>query len=105
MNYGLCGKIVAKPGKGDVLVDHLLEAAGALEDVAGCHLYVVSRDAHNADSIWVVEVWDDAEAHQASLDLEAIQQLIARARPVIAEMGDRFELQPLGGKGLRPPPS
>jgi hypothetical protein len=62
------------------------------------------RGSRHADAVWVIEVWDDAEAHQASLDLEAIQKLIARARPVIAEMGDRFEMQPLGGKGFRLPP-
>ena len=98
MSYGLCGKIVAAPGQGDVLARHLLDAAAALGDVAGCHLYLVSRDVHDPDAVWVVEVWDDAEAHRASLELDAVQQLITRARPVIAEMGERFELEPLGGK-------
>jgi quinol monooxygenase YgiN len=104
VSYGLCGKIIATPGEGDALARYLLEAAETLEDVASCHLYVVSRDPHDHDAIWVMEAWDDAEAHKASLSMEAIQQLIARARPVIAEMGDRFELQPVGGKGLRPHP-
>ena len=100
MSYGLWGKIVATPGQGDTLAGHLLDAARALEDVTGCHLYVVSRDADDGDAVWVFEVWDDVEAHQASLELEAVQQLIARARPVIATMGDRVESQALGGKGL-----
>lgn len=100
MSYGVCGKIVATPGQGEKLAGHLLDAAAALEDVTGCHLYLVNRDAHDADAIWVIEVWDDAEAHRASLELEAVQDLISRARPVIAAMGDRFELQPLGGKGF-----
>ncbi len=42
--------------------------------MAGCRLYVVSRDPQDADALWVMEVW-------------AVQQLIARARPVIAGMG------------------
>ena len=98
--YGLCGKMVAVPGRGDELARHLLDAASALGGVAGCHLYVVSRDPGDPDAVWVVEVWESAEAHRASLELEAVQQLIARARPVIAGMGERIELEPVGGKGL-----
>ncbi len=98
--YGLVGKIVAKPGEGDALAGHLLEAAAALEEVAGCHLYVVSRDSVDPDAVWVTEVWESTEAHRASLELVAVRDLIARARPVIARMGERFELRPLGGKGL-----
>lgn len=101
--YGLCGKMVAVPGHGDALAGHLLDAAAALEGVSGCHLYVVSRDPGDADAVWVVEVWESVEAHRASLQLEAVQELIARARPVIASMGERFELQPIGGKGLGSP--
>ena len=100
MAYGLCGKIVATPGQGGALAAHLLDAAAALSDVPGCHLYLVSRDTGDDDAVWVIEVWDDAEAHRASLELDAVQQLISHARPIIASMGERFELEPLGGKGL-----
>lgn len=102
--YGLCGRIVATAGNGDVLASHLLEAASALEGVEACHLYVVSRDPAEPEAVWVAEFWESAEAHQASLELGAVQQLIARARPIIASMGQRFELQPVGGKGLAPAP-
>ena len=100
--YGLCGKIVATPGDGDTLAQHLLDAAEALGDVDGCRLYLVNRVVDEPDAVWVVEVWDTAEAHQASLQLEAIQQLIGRARPIIAamDMSSRITLETLGGKGL-----
>lgn len=101
-DYGLCGKIVATTGHGDELATHLLNAAAALEQVPACRLYLVSRDAADADALWVVEVWDTAEAHRASLELEAVQALITKARPLIAGMGERFEFQPIGGKGLGP---
>jgi quinol monooxygenase YgiN len=100
VDYGLCGKLVATPGQGEVLTGHLLDAAAALGHVDACRLYLVSRDPADADAVWVVEVWDSQEAHEASLLLDAVQQLIARARPVIAAMGERIELQTLGGKGL-----
>ena len=101
-DYGLCGKIVATSGQGDALAGHLLDAAAALEDTEGCRLYIVSRDPADAEAVWVVEVWESAEAHRASLELGSVQELIARARPIIAAMGERFELQPIGGKGLHP---
>lgn len=100
--FGLCGKIVATPGNGDALADYLLDAAAALHDVDGCHLYAVSRDPADLDAVWVVEFWESADAHRASLELAAVQELIARARPIIASMGDRFEFQPVGGKGVPP---
>jgi hypothetical protein len=57
------------------------------------------------EAVWVVEFWESAAAHQASLELDAVQRLIARARPVIASMGERFEFHPVGGKGLGPRPA
>lgn len=99
-NYGLCGKIVASPGQGETLAAHLLDAASALESVAGCLLYVVSRDPEDDDAVWVMEAWESVEAHRGSLELDVVQDLIARARPVIAKMGERFEMTPIGGKGL-----
>jgi quinol monooxygenase YgiN len=98
--YGVFGRIVATAGDGDALAGHLLDAASALEDVEGCHLYAVSRDPSDPEAVWVVEFWESAEAHRASLELSAVQELISRARPIIAAMGERIELQPIGGKGV-----
>lgn len=103
--YGLCGKIVATPGNGETLAGYLLDAASALEDVEECRLYLVSRDLADADAVWVVEQWESAEAHQSSLEVDAVRDLIARARPIIASMAERFELLPVGGKGARPTPT
>lgn len=99
--YGRSGKIVATAGNGDALAGYLLDAATALEDVAGCHLYIVSRDPTDPESVWVVEFWESDDAHRASLELRAVQELIARARPIIAAMDEQLELVPVGGKGLR----
>lgn len=101
--FGLHGKIVATAGQGGQLAAHLLDAAAALAEVPACQLYVVSRDPDDVDAVWVTEVWDDADAHRASLGLPAVQELIAAARPIIGGMAERFELQPIGGKGLPAP--
>lgn len=102
-HYGLVGKIVAAPGRGAELADHLLEAAAALEEVPDCLLYVVSPVPDEPDAVWVTEIWTSPDAHRASLELHAVRALIARARPIIAGMGERIELHPVGGKGLAGP--
>ena len=98
--YGLMGKIRAHEGGGEKLLTYLLRAAQELATLENCYLYVVSRDNTDADAVWVTEIWHSSEDHQASLAHEAIQTLIASARPLIAEMTNRTEFEPVGGKGL-----
>jgi quinol monooxygenase YgiN len=96
--YGLIGKMLAVPGQRDALIAILLESVGSMP---GCLSYVVATDPADANAIWITEAWDSSESHQASLKLPAVQQAIARARPLIAGFGERFVTTPVGGVGLR----
>jgi quinol monooxygenase YgiN len=98
--YALCGSIRATSGDGDRLEALLLEAASVLADADGCLLYLINRRDEDPDAVWVVEVWTTDEAHAASLELDGVREIIGRARPLIAGMGERFELRPVGGHGL-----
>jgi quinol monooxygenase YgiN len=101
--FALVGSFKAQPGQGGALAELLVQAAEALLDAnADCELYVVSRSRDDHDSVWVTEVWTSADAHQASLEDQRVRELITEARPLIAGLGERFELSPLGGKGLPP---
>jgi quinol monooxygenase YgiN len=95
--YGLIGKMLATPNNRDALVTLLLEGTAAMP---GCLSYVIATDPKDANAIWITEAWDSAESHAASLKLPAVQQTIARARPLIAGFGERFETVPVGGQGL-----
>lgn len=95
--YGLIGQFIAQPGQRDALTAILLES---LTGMPGCLSYVVGHDPANPDLIWITEVWTDQASHQASLQLPQVQVGIARARPLIAGFGERFETQPIGGVGL-----
>lgn len=95
--YGLIGKINAVPGERDALIEILLEGTA---DMPGCLSYVVARDAQNPDAVWVTEVWESQEHHQASLELPAVQEAMRRGKPLIAAFGERFETRPVGGYGL-----
>ncbi len=92
--YGLIGQMLSQPGKRDELVGYLRDATGAMP---GCLSYVIALDSENPDAIWITEVWDSRESHAASLKLPAIQAAIAKARPIIAGFGQRFETVPVAG--------
>jgi quinol monooxygenase YgiN len=95
--YGLIGKITAVPGQRDALISILLEGTA---DMPGCLSYIIARDTADPDALWITEVWDSQERHQASLTLPAVQEAIAQGRPLIAGFGERFVTEPVGGHGL-----
>jgi quinol monooxygenase YgiN len=95
--YGLIGQMKAAPGKRDELIAILSESTGAMP---GCLSYIVAQDATDADALWITEVWTDKDSHAASLKLPSVQAAIAKARPIIAGFGHRFETVPVGGVGL-----
>lgn len=97
--FTMYGKLTALPGKRDELVAILLEAAQQLEANEGCYLYIVNISDEDADSIWVTELWKDAEAHAASLTDESALTLLQRGRPLIAGVSP-IRLKALGGKGF-----
>lgn len=97
--YGLIGKMNAVPGQRDALAAVLLEGLAAMP---GCLSYVVAADPADPDGLWITEVWDRRESHQASLALPAVKAAIAKGRPLIAGFGTRVETTPLGGHGLAP---
>jgi quinol monooxygenase YgiN len=97
--FATYGKITAQPGKRDELAAILLEASRGMEDVDGCRLYIVNIPEDDPNTIWVTELWRDAEAHDASLRDERAIALIRKARPLIAG-AESIRLKPVGGKGL-----
>lgn len=63
----------------------------------GCLSYIVANDTVDFDAIWVTEVWENRFTHEQSLQLESVQDAVARGKPLIAALGDRFETEPPGG--------
>lgn len=95
--HGLIGKMTAKPGQRDALVAILLDG---VQDMPGCLSYVVAQDPTDANAIWITEVWDNKESHQASLSLPTVRAAIAKAGPMIAGMDPGTITTPVGGHGL-----
>lgn len=89
--------MAATPGQRDALIEILLEGT---VDMPGCLSYIIAKDPADADAVWVTEAWTSEVHHRASLGLPAVQQAIARVRPIIAGFRDRFVTEPVGGHGL-----
>jgi quinol monooxygenase YgiN len=95
--YGIIGKMELAAGKREVVVKALLDGIGSMP---GCLSYIVAEDPADENALWITEVWDSRDSHQASLSLAAVQRAIEIARPHITGFGERFETVPVGGHGL-----
>jgi quinol monooxygenase YgiN len=95
--YGLIGKMLVAEGKRDELLAILLQSTARMP---GCLSYIVAKDTTDANAIWITEVWDSKESHDASLSLPAVKDAIAKARPMIAGFSDSVTTTPVGGVGL-----
>jgi quinol monooxygenase YgiN len=97
--FGMHGKFLAQPGQRDALAAFLLKAAAGLQDVEDCLLYIVNVSPTEADAVWVSEVWTSKEAHRAFISTDEFKAGVALGMPLIAGMGERIEVVPMGGKG------
>jgi quinol monooxygenase YgiN len=95
--FGLIGCMRAHPGKRTELEALLLAGTG---DMPGCLSYIIARDPDDADALWITEVWTGEDRHKASLSLPAVQDAIAKARPLIAGFDSQRRTEPVGGVGI-----
>ena len=91
--FGLHGSLLAQPGQRDALLEHMLEASRLMRDAPGCDLYLVATSEADDDAVWITEVWRTEADHDASLSLAGVRELIGRARPLIANMGESRRLR------------
>jgi len=97
--YGLFGKMGVKPGMRDRVAEILLRDVDKLKAI-GCQAYIVTLDPKDANSIWVMEVWESEAAHDASLKLPSVQQAIKEAMPMLTGEFSQMKLDVMGGLGL-----
>ncbi len=98
--YALCGKFTTDPQDRDALLDILSAAAGLMAQAAGCQMYIVYRDAADGGAVWVTELWESKEAHDNSLSMAGVRDLIAQAMPLVRGPIEQHPLIPVSGKGL-----
>jgi quinol monooxygenase YgiN len=97
--YSYIGSMKAKPGHRDEVTAILLSGAATLRE-SGCVLYVVSESDSDDDLIWVSEVWQSKEHHDASLRLPETKEAIAKAMPMLTGEFTSQEGSVVGGLGV-----
>lgn len=79
-NLGTLGSVA---GGRDELVSHLTKRSDLLKEV-GCLLYEVGVNDDEPETVFVMELWESAAAHQASLGLPEVKASIEQARPLLS---------------------
>ncbi|MFD4421448.1 putative quinol monooxygenase [Agromyces sp. NPDC058484] len=93
MTFANVGKLGAKPGERDRLIEILIRPSGEMSK-HGCLLYEVGINDDEPHMVFVSELWESEAAHAASLELDSVRAAIAEAMPLLSgEMGGyRFEV-------------
>ncbi|HEX3588046.1 MAG TPA: putative quinol monooxygenase [Pseudonocardiaceae bacterium] len=99
MSYGYLGSFTTRYGHRDEVVEILCSGADGLR-AAGCHLYLVGVSDTDPNVIWVTEVWESREHHDASLQLPETRAAIEKAMPLLTGEFTRQEVMMVGGLGL-----
>lgn len=99
MTFANVGTLGAVSGKREELVALLTEHNTTLNN-AGCLAYEVGVSDDEPDTVFVMELWDSAQAHQSSLDLPQVQAAIAAARPLLSGSFGGFSFE-VAGSPLR----
>lgn len=99
--YLLHGKLIAKQGCEEQLAQILINASKLVSTAQGCKLYAVSKDKDDAHAIFVTEIWDRKEDHDASLSIQGVRELIMQAMPLLERPPTKGqELEILGETGI-----
>lgn len=93
MTFVNAGTIGTAPGRRDELIDRLTRRNDVLREL-GCVAYEVGTSDEQPDTVFVVEIWQSAAAHRASLQQPEVVAAIADARPLLnGEFGGfRFDV-------------
>ena len=93
MTFVNAGTLGTLGGHRDELVATLTQRNELLREL-GCRLYEVGVSENAPDTVFVVEVWESADAHQRSLEHPQVRATIATARPILSgEFGGfRFDV-------------
>ena len=95
MTFANAGTLGSAPGQRDTLVAHLTRRSEVLQEL-GCLAYEVGINDEHPDTVFVLELWTSADAHQASLRRPEVQDSIAEARPLLSGEFGGFQFDVVG---------
>lgn len=93
-------RMVAVPGRGAELARSLLTVATGMGDAPGCQAYVVNAAPDEPDTVWVTEIWADAQSSDDALNRDLGEAGLGAVLELLAQAPEYIEVNPLGGPGL-----
>lgn len=99
MRFGYISSVRVKPGHRAEVAAVLADAAEGLR-AAGCALYLVTESATDEDAIWVTEVWQSKEHHDASLHLPEVAATVGKVMPLLTGEFTQQQTRVVGGLGV-----
>lgn len=96
VGHGFHATMTAQPGKGDELVEFLLDAPSLSNE--DCVVFLVGRSTGDRDTVYVTEGWTSQEAHAGFFATEEAQALVAKLQPLLAGESRYLDEVPVGGK-------
>jgi quinol monooxygenase YgiN len=94
--HGFHATMTARPGKGDAVVELLLDAPSLPHE--DCVVFLVARSASDQDVIHVTEGWVSEEAHRRFFATAPAQALVAGLQPLLTGDSRYSDEVPVGGK-------
>ena len=96
VTHGFHATMTAQPGRGDELVQLLLDAPSLPNK--DCVVFLVGRSAGDADTVFVTEGWTSPEAHSRFFATPEARELVAKLQPLLAGESQYVDEVPVGGK-------
>jgi len=98
VKHGFHATMTAQPGRGDEVVQLLLDAPSLAHD--DCLVFLVGRSAGHPDTVHVTEGWTTVEAHSRFFATAEAQNLVAQLQPLLAGESQYTDEVPIGGKAV-----
>jgi quinol monooxygenase YgiN len=92
--YALLARFTAQAGKQPDLAAILVRGTTVMGKATGLIQYLIYTGAE--ETVWVSELWETKDEHDASLALPGVRALIGEAMPLIAGM-ESHPLELVGG--------
>ncbi len=84
--FGVIAHLTAQAGKRDAMIDALSGLIGMKGNIS----FIIAKDGKNADGIYITEIWESKEAHDAALTTDQFKAAFGKAAPM---MGGAPDLQ------------
>jgi quinol monooxygenase YgiN len=83
--FAVYGRMTAKPGLRDAVIDALHASIAALGEPAGLCDYTVNVAFDDPDTLWITQIWTTKAAHDAATGTEANKARTRALADLLAE--------------------